>query len=165
MDKELLLKYREYHFNYFSLLAGQRLKTFNFFIVISAIIFGAFVNVFKEVDVNSTIACILPYLLSTLSFIFWKLDNRTKHMIKTAENAIKDIDDSLLPSSESNHPNILNILRVDDVNMDIQNLNNRGFLRKKFSYSTCFNSIFLIIGVLGFISGSFCIINMLITSC
>ena len=160
MTEDLLLKYREYHYNYFSLLAGQRLKTFNFFIIISTILFGAYVNTFKE-EV-SCFACILPYLLSILSFIFWKLDTRTKYMIKSAENAIKYIDDSLLPNSDSNYPNILNILRIDDLKMDHQKQRNLGLLNKNCSYSTCFNIIFLLIGVLGIITGSHCIINSLI---
>ena len=150
MEKNDLLKYREFHWNYFSLHADQRLKTFNFYLVVSAVLIAAIVNILDG-DKKLTLACILPYLLSLISFIFWKLDVRTKYMIKNSEEALKYIDDKLI-QSEGETPSVLNIFRYDDF---ISKTRKKGFIKGYLSYSKSFNIIFLLFGLLGFVIGTF----------
>lgn len=150
MKKNDLLKYREYHWNYFSLHANQRLRTFNFYLLISAIIIGAFINVINNKE-NSILFSVLPYILSFISFIFWKLDVRTKQMIKNAENAIKIIDDKVLVGIEGEHMVKLNLFELDNIIIR----NEKTYLFKKtLSYSKCFNSLFLMFGLLGLVAGT-----------
>lgn len=156
MEKNELFKYREYYWDYFSMHADQRLKSFNFYIVVSAVFIGAFVNILNNNN-GITLACILPYILSFISFIFWKLDLRTKGMIKIAENAIKIIDDQIVGNEDTDHPNELNIFRYDDYVTS-----KRCGFKMNFSYSTCLNSIFLAMGLLGFFAGTFYLIDKLI---
>jgi len=157
MEKNDLLKYREFHWNYFSLHTDQRLKTFNFYLVVSAILIGAFVNILDG-DKDLKLACILPYLLSLISFIFWKLDVRTKYMIKNSEEAIKEIDDKLITNDEET-PSVLNIFRYDDF---ISKSRKKGFFKGYFSYSKSFNIIFSLFGIIGFVIGSFYLLDQLI---
>ena len=93
MDNEELKDYREYAWKYFSLHADQRLKTFHFFVVLSAIISGAILTITKDVT-NVSYAAPMAYLLSFLAFIFWKLDQRNSELIKHGENALKAIENS-----------------------------------------------------------------------
>ncbi len=160
LNKNDLLKYREYHWDYFSLHAIQRLKTFNFYIVVSTIFISAFINIIKG-DEKSIIAGILPFLLSFTSYIFWKLDIRTKNMIKNAESAIKYIDDKLIPKDEEDNPNVLNIFRYDDFIINSPK-KKKSILHIHLSYSKCFNLIFMSFGILGFLAGTLYLLDILI---
>jgi hypothetical protein len=157
MDKNDLLKYREFHWNYFSLHADQRLKTFNFYLVVAAVLISGFVN-FLDRDKNVKLACILPYLLTLISFIFWKLDLRTKQMISNSENAIKSIDDILIPNN-GEIPNGLNIFRYDDYMVSHEK---KRFFKRHMSYSKSFNAIFFLFGIIGFIVGTFYLTSIII---
>ncbi len=148
MTREELLKYREYHWNYFSQHADQRLKTFNFYLVFSAILIGAFVNILDD-DLQSNSKCVIPFLLCFISFVFWKLDKRTKHMIKNAENAIKSIDQIFIDSNDESRVE-LNIFGVDD---SMRFVRQKGFYKGDFSYSQSFNLIFIVFGFTGLVVG------------
>ena len=156
MEKENLIKYREYLWNYFSLHADQRLRTFNFYLVVSTLIVGAFVNIINSNN-EQKIVFILPYLLTFISFVFWKLDLRTKYMIKNAEDAIKYIDDEII-TQKGEIPKILNIFRYDEFSS--RSLR-RGFIKGCFSYSKSFNLIFISFGIMGFILGTLYLINFI----
>lgn len=157
MDKCDYYKYREYHWSYFSMHGDQRLKTFNFYLIASAIFIGGFVNMIKDGD-EVLLGFILPYILSFISFIFWKLDVRTKRMIKISENAIKKIDDLLIDSVDDSIRNELNIFRHDDFLVE-KLKSSKSVLVNHMSYSKCFNAIFLMMGLLGFVIGTIFLIN------
>lgn len=88
MDNELQKELREYAWNYFSLHAEQRLKTFHFFVILSTVITGAVLTIIKDFK-NVEYAAPLAFLLPIFSFVFWKLDLRNKELIKHGENALK----------------------------------------------------------------------------
>ena len=138
MKESDLLTFREFHWKYFSLHADQRLKTFNFFIVVSAIFIGAYMNMLDGAEEN-VLLIIFPIIIALISFVFWKLDIRTKHMIKNAEKAIKSIDSKLLEEYGDEYA-YMNLFQHDD-NIQAE--------RKDYSYSKCFSFIFILIILLG----------------
>jgi len=86
-------KQREYAWNYFQLHAGQRMASFNFFVVIAALLAVALAGALKK-DSESTIVGIAVGLsLMGVSFVFWKLDQRVRYLIKHAEAALKTLED------------------------------------------------------------------------
>lgn len=152
-----LLKYREFHWNYFSLHADQRLKMFNFYLIFSAILIGAFINILDEAK-SSVLTCVLPYLLAIISFVFWKVELRIKYMIKNSEEAMKQIDDQLI-KNESENPSVLNTFRYDDF---ISQSRKKGVLKGHLSYSKGFNIIFLLFGFFGLVVGSYYLLHRII---
>lgn len=155
MENEDLHKYRGYLWSYFTLHADQRLRMFNYYLLASTVLFGAFANVYKVENPPLGI-CVLPFLLTLCSFIFWKLDLRTKYMIKNAEIGIIEIDKILL-AEQYDKSNPLNIFEYDDFSIQHQGRKKGWF----FSYSDCFNLFFLLNGLLGFVIGVVCLLEQL----
>lgn len=87
------------------------------------------------------IAAPLGVILAILSGVFWKLEERTKHLIKNAEQALKYLDSQEGFSDEQGVPHVLRLFEHDD-----QLVNGRlGHL----SYSRCLSTVFLIFAILG----------------
>ena len=149
MDKEDLFKYRSSLWDYFSMHADQRLKTFNYYLIVFAIFTGAFTNNLKE-NQNYTLLSIIPFLSSIVSFVFWKLDKRNRQMIKNAEIAIKSIDD-LLVINAIGEVNPINIFRYDDL-VDLKQNEKKHFFHKSYSYSNCFGIIFFVFTASGLLT-------------
>ncbi len=149
---------RNYLWNYFQYHAGQRLTTFNFYIVISSLITSGYIIAFKDIPFLSLL---LGFIIITLSFIFWKLDSRNKQLIKNSENGLKEIekDDNL----ESNIDNvqILNIFMFEEQQTDSLRKTQAIWPWKRlFTYSTCLNSVFIIFAIIGLIGIIFSVITI-----
>jgi hypothetical protein len=67
------------------------LKGFNFFLILSGLFLGAFAAV-KKIAPNSNLVAFLPLMLALIAFIFWRLDERTRRLVRNAEEAIKHLD-------------------------------------------------------------------------
>ena len=84
--------FRESAWRHFTIHAEQRLKMFQFYITISTALLGGGVLLFRTGQ-NAIALTLLSFLVSFFSFVFWKLEVRTRKLIKTAEDAIKYLDD------------------------------------------------------------------------
>ncbi len=73
----------------FALHAGQRLATFNFFIVLSSLLINALVVTLQRDFRVPYVGVVIGLLLAVLAFIFWKIDVRNRQLIKLAEEVIK----------------------------------------------------------------------------
>src|SRR5438128_2118322 len=82
---------RSYVWGHFQLHASQRLTTFNFYIIVSSLIAGALLGVFQG-NQPRYVGIGLGVLLTFFSFIFWKLDCRTRQLIWHAEEALRQIE-------------------------------------------------------------------------
>jgi hypothetical protein len=154
MDTEQLSQLRRYAWGYFSVHADQLLKTFNFYAVLSTAIVAGILAIAKDAT-NPAVAAPLAFLLSFLSFIFWKLDQRNRQLIKHGENALKHLEREIEPSTDPSAPHILQIFRYEE---NATNALSRfpktwWLTRAHFSYSTCFNSVFFVFGFGGAIVG------------
>lgn len=157
MDKEVIKEQREYAWKYFSLHSEQRLKTFHFFVVLSAVISGAILTIVKEVS-NVLYATPMCYLLAFLAFIFWKLDQRNRELIKNGESALKDIEDSIELSGE--RMSSIHLFTNEETRTNTKKrLPNTPLIHAHFSYTNCFNWVFFVFGVGGFIIGSLLLVS------
>lgn len=141
---------RNYLWNYFQYHAGQRLTTFHFYIVISALITSGYFIAFKDIPILSLL---LGLITITLSFIFWKLDSRNKQFIKNSENGLKEIekDDNL--DGKINVVQILNIFMFEEQQTDLLRKTQPVWpWQRLFTYTTCFNAVFVIFAVIGLLS-------------
>jgi len=138
---------RKQAWDYFALHASQRLTVFNFYIVLSALTTTSYVASFKGGSDLEPVRVALAALLCFFAFVFWRLDQRTKRLIKVAERALKHF--------EKSDP-------VDDVaKVFSQEETETGQKRNRFwrwplSYSDCFGIVFLaffVTGILGLVFG------------
>lgn len=139
------MEQKEYLWQYFSVHAAQRLQAFNFFLTLTTVLIGAFAAMFKDFQNKPAIA-VLPLLVSILSFIFWKLDCRTKDMIKLAEEGLKELE-----QAPGEGP-----LKADQIfSKDDRYVANKPRLKQGhiltayYTYSTCFNFLFFVFGAAG----------------
>jgi len=149
-SSQLLKEQRDYVWAYFELHANQRMNSFNFFVVIAALLTtGLAGTLHKEFQYHS-VGIFLSLSLTFIAFIFWKLDQRVRFLIKHAEEALREIEKQYL--------NETSVTREDQGTLfavELQKTENL-FLKKglwpwkwHLSYSDCFGLVFLVFGALG----------------
>jgi hypothetical protein len=144
MTPETRKIFRDYAWAYFTLHAGQRLQSFNFFLVAAGLLTAGITGLLKEGGPAHGIAALLGGALSILSVVFWKLEQRTKYLVKNAEAALKHLDsqeDDL--ADEKGAPHVLKLFDHDDhvVKERLWHL----------SYTNCLGLVYLIFFLLGII--------------
>lgn len=100
-DPSIESEIRNHCWNYFSLHAQQRMSAFQFFITLETALIGAgfFVLQSKPQFANSYWAIMIGPLIAMLALIFWKIDQRTKDLIKNAEKSLLEIESFFLNNS------------------------------------------------------------------
>ena len=139
-------EFRDYAWKYFSLHADQRLKMFNFYIIFASLSIGAFSTLVGRGGFQKSYTLML-LLLSCLSFLFWKFENRTKILVKNGERALKYIDAQAL----DDHSSPLALFERDDEYVEA--LPRWPLARGYFSYARVFAWVYSIFGfgsVIGF---------------
>lgn len=153
MDKTLQSEMREYAWQYFSLHSDQRLKTFNFYVILSTVIAGGMLTILKDSG-NQLLASPLAFTIAFTSFIFWKLDIRNKQLIKHAEDALKYIEGHSGLGEGNGSPHVLTLFKHEEFKTNgLKRFPHSSLLHSHWSYSACFNAVFLVFGSMGFCSG------------
>jgi hypothetical protein len=153
MNEELQKSMRTYAWGYFVQHAEQRLKTFNFYVLFCTVIIGAFATLTSK-NGSHTTYCVLPLLLPIFSFVFYKLDERTKMLIRNSEQALKYLDTLSL----KDHPDaecVLSLIKIDENqtdNLPAYPLFNGGY----FSYSRVFRWVFYLMSIIGILGVIYC---------
>lgn len=134
--------------NYFSTHASQRMTAFNFYIVLSSAVATSYFTTFRLDSNLQPARPLLAGLLCLFTFVFWKLDQRTKHLIKNAERALKAFE-----RSDSGDP-VTKVFSQEETETDARKP--RGckralFWRWPLSYSDCFNCVFLTFFAIGLV--------------
>lgn len=144
---------RKQAWDYFSIHASQRMAIFNFYIVLSSLTMTTYFASFKADSNLQSARPALACLLCLFAFIFWKLDTRTKVLIKNAERALKHFE------ADDDAKRVAKVFTQEEE--ETRSKESTGWARLfpwtwHLSYSDCFNSVFLIffaIGFVGVISG------------
>jgi hypothetical protein len=105
---------RGYAWGYFVLHADQRMKLFNFFLILSGLILRAFPAV-RGIAPGTKLVGLLPLLLVLSAFTFWRLDKRTRYLVKNAEAALRFLDEHwpVEPLADGS-PHFLRLIERDD---------------------------------------------------
>lgn len=142
---------RTYAWAYFALHADQRMKLFNFFLVLSGVILGVFPAV-RSMAVGARVVVVLPLLLVLTAFIFWRLEERTRQLVKNAEQALRFLDAQwLVEPLADKMPHYLCLFDRDD--------HLSGLIAKRWwaksvvpvSYADSFRIAYVMIGGIGLI--------------
>ena len=118
---------------YFTLHANQRITVFNYFVVFAGILCTGLAATLQAPDRFSFIGIALGFILMMLSFLFWKLDQRTSFLIKHAEEIIKIHEPDLAP------------LVADEVGKTSKAKAEDGL----WTYGQVFRAIFIVMALIG----------------
>ncbi len=141
---------RKQAWDYFQIHAGQRLTTFNFYIVVSAVLATAIFATFQKDYRVPRIGMLLGFLLALFPFVFWKLDSRNKDLIKRAEAALRFFESTCPPEDGEDGPHISKVFSREKYDTDRRKKESSALsLERQLRYSDCFNIIFLAFSLLG----------------
>lgn len=153
--KDLEAVFRKYAWDYFSVHAAQRLTGFQFYITLATALVGGYLVLIADEDTRR-LAFVVGLLLVFLSFVFFKLDQRTARLIKNAEQALNSLDELyLLPDGDDGLPHVFRLFARDDAKRKAET--KRGLLLNRHSYTTCFRAVFVGFSAIGLASGIYAI--------
>lgn len=138
---------------HFSIHAEHRLKVFQFYITLSTALLAGSILSFNYIE-SFYILLIMSFILTFISFVFWKLDVRTRNLVKNAEDAIKHLDEMHELPETDGEPNPLKLFTRDDFRTNKLKLGTKFSFALYMSYKNCFEYIFAMfgsIGLLGFV--------------
>jgi hypothetical protein len=145
---------RKQAWDYFSAHGAQRMTIFNFYIALSSLTATGYYASLKSDSHLESARTLFALLLCFFAFIFWKLDQRTKLLIKNAEHALKYFEE-LEP-----HPLHAKVFLCEETKTKATRKATKGWQslmlwRQPLSYSDCFNlvySVFFLIGAWSLLS-------------
>ena len=143
-NSNLNQKYRDNAWRHFAVHADQRLKMFQFYITISTALLGGGILLFRTSQ-NDVAIVLLSFLACFFSFVFWKLEARTRVLVQNAEDAIKYLDETIDLPCVDDEPNPLKLFTRDD----FRNAANGCTCWSPYSYHHCFALVFAVIACLG----------------
>ena len=145
---------RRQAWDYFELHAGQRLTTFNFYIVISSVVSAAMMAGLQK-DVRLRHLGFIPaLLLVVLSLVFWRLDERNRTLIGVGESALKYFEHQSGLQGSGEAPHVANVFLREEFDTNLAKEKWFSMLRY-WSYSKCFRAIFFFFGLVGAIGALF----------
>ena len=138
---------------YFQQHAQQRLSYFNFFVVFAALMTTGLLTTFQEKYDAHFIGIVIGLMLSLISFIFWKIDERNKFLTKHGENALKELEKHYYFKNKYDNLDKLKIFTTEAISTNELKENHKNiiFFRKQISHSKAFNIIFLVFFIIGLI--------------
>jgi hypothetical protein len=150
MNKEFLPLVREHSWNYFALHAQQRISVFQYFITIeSALITAALVSIqYKKELNNPSWALVLGPMIIVFSFVFWKIDQRTRDLISNAENSLREIEKLVQAAAATG---ISLPFTEDPQNNSTKKYSALPLIPGRMTYSQSFGTIFLTCGLFGIV--------------
>jgi len=131
----------EYALRYFELHAGQRMSTFNFFVVLSALLISGLIKTFEKDFSYPQMGYFVSCALMLVTFVFWKLDQRVRFLIKHAEEALGNLE------KVSDYPALFKeeAVKTSQKNMGVW----KGIVFHHLRYSHCFELIYLMFFIAG----------------
>ncbi len=155
MDPELRKELHGFVWAYFDRHAEQRLKSFNFYLIICAAV-SAGILAFARAPQSIVGAGPQFLLLSFFSFVFWRLDGRNRQLVEHSEEGLKLLEDELDLADEADGiPHRLKVFRREESDSSKR----RGL--SAFTYTVCFNCTFCLFGCLGLVMGALWLLQLI----
>lgn len=140
-----LQKALDYTWKYFELHANQRMAIFNFFLVLAGLVSAGLASAIQGSPRFSILGAVLGLLLSLVSFIFWKLDQRVCFLMENAEKNLAKLEAMI--------PNFLASLFHDEPALTRIATSTGSRWNRLWTYGSSFRVTFIVIGLFG-VSGS-----------
>jgi len=153
---------RKQAWDFFQMQAGQRLTTFNYYVVISSVLCTGLAATFKADTNNPFLGISFGFLLVLFSLTFWKLDQRNKHLIKSAENALKFFENTSGFGVEGGMPHIAKRFMREEAETNEMRISKTWKLWQNcYSYSECFWFVFTVFSIVGLAGATWSILRLI----
>jgi hypothetical protein len=149
---ESLVALRDHAWDYFELHAEQRLKTFHFYVLLETALVAGLIVATRVGTPDLRVIVVVGLMMAFFSFIFWKLDYRTKGMIKVAEGALKLYERRRFGRAQDQELSHSTPFANDPQARGLVGLSPLGTL----SYSKCFGAVFIAFALVGLVIASVC---------
>jgi hypothetical protein len=146
--------FRDYAWGYFALHSEQRMKTFHFYILLATALVGTVGLLIKTGELHQWMAA-FGFLLVFFSFVFWKFDQRTRHLIKHAEAALAFLDQQHELADQNGLPHPLKLFAHEAA--VTSRLELFPLANAHFSYARCLRWIFSMFALIGLSFSFICI--------
>jgi hypothetical protein len=173
-EKWTLREQREYAWNYFELHARQRMSVFNYFVLIAALLTAGLAGSFSKSGSSlliSIISLLLAISLVVISFVFWKLDQRVRQLIKHAEEALKMLEKHSTSCDTNIHKHLSLFSEEEKFTEKLRTKYKKKNIFSPWlwhmSYYQCFRIIYIVfsfIGLLGIILSLIGLLKLLVCS-
>ncbi|HFQ7086731.1 TPA: hypothetical protein ACHSON_002240 [Raoultella planticola ATCC 33531] len=140
----------EHAWKYFEIHSQQRVSIFNFFLGATGLVATGIGICIQQGGNFHYLSFALSVFLIFSSFIFWKLDQRTSMLIKSAEAALESLESVMdTPCSK--------LFKIDSANTDDLNK-----LFSPWTYGLCFRLTYIMAGALSVLSMIFSVVYLII---
>ena len=126
--------------------ADHRLRAFHFYILISGALTGVFATSIGRGEFHPWMAS-LGALLVFFSFVFWKMDVRTRQLVKNGESALKFLDAQHGLEDQEGVPHPLRLFSREEALS--RSLTPWPLAVGHFSYARCFRWVFAMFALVG----------------
>lgn len=138
LTAEERIELRQYAWSYFAFHADQRLRTFNFFLALVAVMVAGVVAIVTNSE-SPILAVPLAGALVFTALIFWLLDERNHDLLDGSEIALKSIEASMVHLRESDAPGPLQLFSREKFETDQRKSKARVHY---FTYHSSFRVVF-----------------------
>jgi len=142
---------REYAWSYFQLHANQRMSTFNFFIIVAALLTTALTTALPMASPCPFLGIVLGSSLMIAAFAFWMLDKRVRFLIKHAETSLKSIEKEWSNTGCANAQHVALFSAEEEMTRALRRSQALWPGTWQMSYSHCFGLVYLLFGGVGLV--------------
>ena len=161
-DLESLLRYS---WDYFHVHADQRMSIFNFFVALAVLMTGGLVGTFHKDFGMPALGTVLGLGLGFVSFVFWKLDQRVKFLLKNVEASLAELEKYFPTAKSANEPHVTQIFSWESaVTRGLRSSRKRWSLAAQFSHAQSFNLLFLFFGLIGAVGATLSLISWIVSA-
>jgi hypothetical protein len=129
-----------YAWNYFAFHAQQRQTVFNFYLILLGASVAAYGGTLGKDGMHDYFKAGLGFLVTVVSFLFWRLDKRNAKLVKFAEAPLKAFENAL---SARTRIDVRILAKSDEPKV--------GVFRNFESFSQIFGCVFCLAGIGGIV--------------
>lgn len=120
----------DYAWKHFDVIADQRLRTFNFYVILLAASIGASLAAVRG-NPNSFVFLVIGFFCIAIGIIFFLIEVRTRRLLEIPKNVLTILE------NDADWPEDLRLFNKD-------NFNNRSWKKRLISYTIAFRSAFVL---------------------
>lgn len=138
---------RKQAWDYFTIVAAQRLTVINFYIAAGTLLAGGQFALLQNLRYAKA-SMVLGCLLMMLSFVFWRWDRRSSDLIKFSEGILRYYEGRL--ETDDPTPNReFGLLFTREEKLTAERKSTARWFRPYFTYRSCLNLLYLMFATIG----------------
>ena len=145
-DGDTLLRSQAWDF--FAIVAAQRLTVINFYIALATLLAGGQLALLQTAH-YATAAAGLGLLLVALSFVFWKWDRRSSDLIKLAEDTLRYYEARIEIADSGPDSHVARLFTREQTFTQKKRMSDRWSVNHYFTYRICLNLLYCLFSFIG----------------